>query len=144
MLQNGLTLTIGTDGVASNNSSSMFKEMYLYSCLQKETMKMAEIINAEETLSAATINGYKALGINGGILAKGNFADIIMIDLKNPNMHPINNIKNHLVYSADSSNVLMTMSAGKIIYENGNYYIGEDIDKIFTECEKSIKRLSKN
>jgi len=144
MIKCGLNLTIGTDGVASNNSASMFKEMYLFSCLQKERMKMAEIISAEETLYAATVNGYKALNINGGELIEGNFADIILIDINQPNMKPENNLKKHLVYSADNSNVLMTIAAGKIIYENGNYNIGEDIDKIYRECEKSIKRLSQN
>jgi 5-methylthioadenosine/S-adenosylhomocysteine deaminase len=144
MINSGLNLTIGTDSVASNNSTSMFKEMYLFSCLQKANMKMADIINAEETLFAATINGYNALNIKGGELKKGNYADIVLIDINQPNMQPENNLKKHLVYSADNSNVLMTIAAGKIIYEKGNYNIGEDINKIYNECEKSIKRLCKS
>jgi len=144
MMKSGLNLTIGTDGVASNNSSSMFKEMYLFSCLQKENMKMADIISAEETLCASTVNGYNALNIKGGKLKEGNYADIVLIDIKQPNMQPENNLKNHLVYSADNSNVIMTMASGKIIYDKGNYNIGEDINKIYNECKKSINRLSKS
>ena len=39
MLKNGLRVALGTDGAASNNALSMFREMYLMSCLQKERMK---------------------------------------------------------------------------------------------------------
>lgn len=141
MLRAGIKVALGTDGAASNNATSMFREMYLFSCLQKETLKDAAVVGAEEALAAATVNGYEALGFRGGVLKTGNFADIIMVDLNSPNMRPLSNIKKNLVYSADSSNILMTMAGGKIVYERGVYYIGEDIRKIYDEAETRKNRL---
>ena len=142
MLQAGMRPALGTDGSASNNATSMFREMYLYSCLQKETMKDASAVGAEAALSAATVDGYEALGFNGGSIEKGKFADLILVDLNSPNIQPLSDIRKSLVYSADTSSVLMTICGGKIVYENGKYNIGESLEKIYSECNKRVKRLS--
>lgn len=141
MISNGLTLTIGTDGAASNNALSMFREMYLFSSLQKGVLNDASVAPAVEALKASTVNGFKALGFDGGTLEVGKKADMIIVDLSAPNMRPINSIKNSLVFSADNSNVLTTISNGQIVYDKGEYFVGEDVDKIYAECEKSIKRI---
>ena len=113
--------------------------MYLYSCLQKQTMKDASAVPAEAAISAATKDGYAALGFNGGTLEEGQFADAVLIDLHAPNMRPLSDVRKNLVYSADNANVLMTVSGGKIVYERGKYFIGESLDKIYSECEKREK-----
>lgn len=141
MLAAGLRPALGTDGSASNNATSLFREMYLYSCLQKETMKDASAVSAEEALSAATVNGYRALGFDGGVLEAGKFADMVLLDLSAPNMHPLSDVKKNVVYSADTSLVLMTVANGKIVYERGSYHIGEPLGKIYAECEKRKRRL---
>lgn len=141
MLQRGMRPALGTDGTASNNAASMFREMYLYSCLQKQAMKDAAAVTAEQALEAATVNGYRALGFRGGFLREGNFADVILIDLSAPNMRPLADIRKSLVYSADSACILLTIAGGKIVYERGNYDIGEPPEKIYEECEKRQHRL---
>ena len=72
------------------------------------------------------------------VLAEGKEADIIMIDLNQPNMQPIHNIQKNLVYSGSKQNVKLTMVAGKILYENGEFFIGTDAYKIY---EKAIQAL---
>lgn len=141
MLKQEMAPALGTDGTASNNAASMFREMYLYSCLQKEAIKDAGAVNAEAALSAATVNGYTALGFSGGKLSPGYFADMVLVDLNTPNMQPLSDVRKNLVYSADNANVLMTVAGGKIVYEKGIYRIGESAEKIFSECSKRIKRL---
>ena len=141
MLNMGIKPALGTDGSASNNATSLFREMYLYSCLQKETMKDASAVSAESALEAATVNGYESLGFNGGKLESGKFADLVLLDLRLPNMRPLSNIKKNIVYSADTSSVLMTVAGGKVVYDRGEYFIGENMDKIFSECEARVKRL---
>jgi len=143
MIKAGMKVALGTDGSASNNATSMFREMYLFSCLQKEAMKDAAAVSAEDALSAATVNGYQALDFNGGVIKTGKFADIILIDLKSPNMQPLSDIKKNLVYSADSSNVLLTMAGGRIVYENGQYYIGESIELIYKKAKQCKDKLVK-
>ena len=132
---------MGTDGSASNNATSMFREMYLYSCLQKETMKDASAVSAERALAAATYSGYEALGFRGGKLAVGNFADIVLINLSDPNMQPLSDIRKSLVYSANAGNVVMTVAGGKVVYDRGRYHIGESLETIFKECKSRRDRL---
>ena len=141
MLYMGFSPALGTDGSASNNATSMFREMYLYSCLQKVTMKDASAVNAANALAAATENGYAALGFRGGALREGGFADMILLDLAAPNMHPVYDICKNIVYSADNSVVLMTVAGGKVVYDNGVYNVGENVDTIYRECEKRKNRL---
>lgn len=141
MLSAGLTPALGTDGSASNNATSPFREMYLYSCLQKEALKEASAVPAEEALRAATESGYAALGFDGGRLEAGMMADVVLIDLAAPNMHPASDLRKNLVFSADVSNVLLTVAGGKIVYDRGRYDIGESLDEIYAQCEKRKERL---
>lgn len=141
MLMQGVAPALGTDGTASNNAASMFREMYLYSCLQKESLKDASVVQAEDALSAATKNGYSALGFEGGVLREGYFADFILIDLYAPAMRPLSDIRKNLVYSASVAEVLMTVASGKIVFDRGRFYIGEKLDKIYEECERRKDRL---
>lgn len=118
-LKNGLNVSIGTDGVASNNALDMFKEMYLAGTLQYGVLNDASLISAEQMLKMATVNGAKAYNINNlGVLKNDYLADIIMLNAKSPNMQPMNNVINNIVFSANPKNVLLTMVDGKIVYNN--------------------------
>lgn len=68
-------------------------------------------------------------------------ADIIMIDLNQPNMQPIHNIPKNIVYAGSKQNVKMTMINGKILYEDGQFHIGVSSKDVYEECEKISKRL---
>ncbi len=143
MLSRGMQVCIGTDGSASNNALSMFRETYLLSVLQKERMKDASAISAETALNCATTVGYNALGFNGGKIAVGYDADMVLVDLYRPNMVPHSNLKKQLVYSGDNSNVLMTIANGKIVYNKGTFSVGESIDDIIKNIEKCKNNLIK-
>ena len=135
-------IMIGTDGPASNNCLDMFREMFLVTGLSKLLEKDAASMDAMEVLKMATVNGAKAMRLNrADVLAKGKYADLIMIDLHQPNMQPIHNIPKNLVYSGSKSNVCMTMIGGKILYRNGEFNVGEDPERIYAKCEKIVKRL---
>jgi 5-methylthioadenosine/S-adenosylhomocysteine deaminase len=144
MIKNGLNVAIGTDGAASNNSLDMFKEMFLTASLQKSLMSDAAVLSAGEVLKMATINGSRALRLkNTGVLRVGYAADLILIDASKPQMQPDCGNINHLVYSCGGDCVRLTMCGGKIVYENGNYFIGEDIGEIYKKCAVSLKRLER-
>ena len=66
---------------------------------------------------------------------------MILLDLAAPNMHPVSDICKNIVYSADNSVVLMTVAGGKVVYDNGVYNVGENVDTIYRECEKRKNRL---
>ena len=135
-------MAIGTDGPASNNCLDMFREMFLVSGLSKYREEDAASLDAMRVLRMATVHGAKAMRLNkADVLAKGKLADIIMIDLHQPNMQPIHNIPKNLVYSGSKSNVLMTMINGKILYRNGEFNVGESPEEIYAKCDRIVKRI---
>ncbi len=141
-LEEGIPVAIGTDGPASNNSLDMFREMFLVTALGKLKAMDASSIDAAEVLKMATVNGAHAMGLNDcDVIAPGKKADIIMLDLQQPNMQPINNIVKNIVYSGSKTNVAMTMIGGIIRYEKGNFNIGADPADIYSKAEEISKRL---
>ena len=54
-----------------------------------------------------------------------------MIDLNQPNMQPLNNIVDNIVYSGSKTNIKMTMVNGKILYEDGKFNVGVSAEKIY-------------
>lgn len=74
-------------------------------------------------------------------LEKGQKADLIRIDLHKPDMQPLHNIGDNLVYAGSKADVKMTMINGRILYEDGNFYVGEDINKIYREAQEVADRL---
>ena len=137
-----IPVAIGTDGPASNNCLDMFREMFLVSGLSKYREEDAASLDAMRVLRMATVHGAKAMRLNkADVLAKGKLADIIMIDLHQPNMQPIHNIPKNLVYSGSKSNVLMTMINGKILYRNGEFNVGKSPEEIYAKCDRIVKRI---
>lgn len=137
-----IPVAIGTDGAASNNCLDMFREMFLVSGLSKIREGDATGMDAEKVLRMATVEGAKTMHLaKCDVLAKGKQADIIMIDMNQPNMHPIHNIPKNLVYSGSKANVCMTMINGRILYRNGEFFVGESVDDIYEKCDKIVKRI---
>ena len=141
-LAKGINVAIGTDGPASNNCLDMFREMFLVTGLAKLREQDASAVDAWEVLKMATVNGSKAMCLpDTDILAEGKQADIIMIDLHQPNMQPINNIPKNLVYSGSKQNIKMTMIRGKILYENGKFVDTYDVEEIYGKANEIINSL---
>lgn len=138
----GLTLGIGTDGAGSNNGLDMFYEMRLACVMQKLQSGDAASFDALLALKAATVGGAKIMGLDDCLyLEKGMKADIIRIDLKRPSMQPLNNIAKNLVYSGSKDVVKMTMVNGKILYQDGEFHVGQSILDIYDEAQKVTDRL---
>lgn len=137
-----IPIAIGTDGAASNNCLDMFREMFLVTGLAKLREQDAACIDAMEVLKMATVNGAASMRLqNADVLAEGKLADIIMIDLQQPNMQPVHHIEKNLVYSGSKQNVKMTMINGKILYMDGMFYTGVSATDIYSETERRIHIL---
>lgn len=140
----GLNLALGTDGPGSNNGIDFFYEMRLACVLQKLLTKKPEAFDASLALTAATVGGAKAMRLfDCETLSVGQQADIVMIDLSRPNMQPLNNIGKNIVYSGAKDDVKMTMIAGKILYQDGKFFVGEDIGDIYQKAQEITDRLKK-
>lgn len=141
-LRRGIPVAIGTDGPASNNCLDFFREMFLVAGLAKLHDNDAAALDARQVLRMATVNGAAAMGLKDcDVLAPGKKADIIMIDLHQPNMQPINNIEKNLVYSGSKLNVKMTMIDGRILYEDGRFCCGVEPEDVYAKVEAIRNRI---
>ena len=101
----------------------------------------AAAVPAEEVLKMACCGGARAMGLDDcDCLAAGKKADLIMIDLNRPNMQPVHNPVKNLVYSGSKQNVVMTMVAGKVLYENGVFDIGVSPEEVYSKVSELIER----
>lgn len=140
MLDRGINIAIGTDGPASNNCLDMFREMFLVTGLAKIREKDASCVPADQVLRMAAVGGARAMGLKDcDMLAEGKLADLIMINLNQPNMQPINNIVKNLVYAGSKQNVALTMVNGKVLYENGQFHIGVDAEEVYERVNRIVK-----
>ena len=140
-LKEGVTVAIGTDGPASNNCLDMFREMFLITGLAKVREKDASAVDAMEVLKMATVNGAHAMGLSDSdVLAKGKLADMILIDLMQPNMQPINNIAKNIVYSGSKQNIKMTMIHGNILYRDGQFMLKDKPEDIYEKANQIINK----
>lgn len=140
--EHGVNLAIGTDGPASNNALDMFREMYLAAVLQKLKRRDASAMDAGEVLRMATVGGSRAMGLSDcETVAEGQLADLVLLDLHRPNMQPENNLVKNLVYSGSKENVKMTMVDGKILYEDGVFFVGEDPEELYRKANEIMRRV---
>ncbi len=143
MLRRGINIAIGTDGPASNNCLDMFREMFLVTGLAKVREQDAAAVGADQVLSMATVGGAKAMNLpRCGTIAPGQLADLIVIDLDQPNMQPLNNIAKNIVYAGSKQNVLLTMVNGQILYERGQFMIGVDPEELYATAQSIIREFT--
>ena len=118
MLRRGLSVSLGTDGAASNNNLSMMKELSFASLLYKGVSLDPLALSPVETLRLAT--RADALGFaDGGHLAPGFQADIVLIDQtavhSQPNCDPLD----QLTYANMGSDVRDVWVAGRQLVRDG-------------------------
>ena len=115
-----INVGLGTDGAASNNCLDMFQEMRLAALLAKGGSGRAEELPAHEALQMATLNGARALGLDGkiGSLLPGKAADIVAVNLGDVETLPCYDPVSHLVYAAGREHVTHVWINGKPVLEN--------------------------
>ena len=142
MRKAGVPLAVGTDGAGSNNALDMFREMYLVTALQKLTENDASASPAEKVLEMACVGGAKAIGLDDcADIAPGMRADLVVLDLQRPNMQPENNIVKNVVYAGSKENVRLTMVDGRVLYERGEFFVGESAARIYEKANAFMKKL---
>ena len=141
IIDKGINLAIGTDSVASNNSLDFMEEMKVMTIGCKAHTGDPTAVTPKDALRAATFGGAKAQGREeSGSVKEGNKADLIVIDISQPNMHPVHNLINNMVYSCSGKDVVLTMVDGKVLYDDGEYTT-IDIEKTIFEAQKSTEKI---
>ena len=121
MLGAGVKVGLGTDGAASNNDLDMWEEINLASLIHKGVALDPTIMPAETVLRMATLGGAEAISLDDeiGALTVGRRADVIQLRLDGPHLTPMYNVISHLVYAADSSDVVTVIVDGNVLMSEG-------------------------
>ena len=140
MLKEGITVSLATDGAASNDNLDMFEAIRTSALLHKLASQDPSVISAEKVMQMATIDAARAIGEENriGSIEAGKKADLILINLKKPHLQPIHDVVKTLVYCANGSDVEMTIVDGKIILKNGRI-LGVNEGRIIREAEEVVR-----
>jgi 5-methylthioadenosine/S-adenosylhomocysteine deaminase len=137
----GINVALGTDGVASNNSLNFMEDMKFFALLPKGFHQRLTSVSPEDVLRVATSNGALSQGrTDTGILKTGYKADLIMLDIGGPSMHPMHDLVSNIVLAASGSDVIMTMVDGKVLYKQGEF-LTLDIEKVIYQADKSVQEI---
>ena len=143
LIENGICVSIGTDGASSNNNLDLIEELKTASLLQKVSTLDPKVLDSNESIRMATIKGAEALGLDDeiGTIEVGKKADIILIDTAAANMTPdCSSLSSNVVYSANGSNVDTTICNGKILMENKKLTTLDE-EEIYAKARQAIKEL---
>ena len=143
MIEDGINVSIGTDGQGSGSNLDLFEAMKYTALLQKGVTENPKLLPAYEVLKMATINGAKTLGLEDkvGSIEIGKRADIIIIDLDTVLTKPVNNIVSEIVYNIKGNNVCTTIVDGNILMEDRKLTKNIEND-VALKCDNIIKRIS--
>jgi 5-methylthioadenosine/S-adenosylhomocysteine deaminase len=114
----GVAVGLGTDGPAgSNNDLDLMEEMDLAAKLAKITKADPLALNAKSVVEMATIEGARALHMEKqiGSLEPGKKADLILIDLDEPNAVPMYEVYAQLAYALKGNDVETVIIGGRIV-----------------------------
>lgn len=139
MRQKGLRVTLGTDSVCSNNSLDIFRELRLSLLLQKGLSRNPACAPAAEAIRSAVLDGAYAQGRENecGMVREGMSADLIMLNLDTPRLYPMHDPSSLLCYSANGTDVCLTMVHGKVLYRDG-VFTTIDLERLHNELEDFV------
>lgn len=141
MLDAGITVALGTDGVASNNNHNMFKDMYLLALMERAEQRSPLGLSAADIIRIATLNGALSQGRSDcGAITVGNKADLVVLNADTPWMRPADDLAGALIYSAQGSDVVLTMVDGEVLYKDGEFTT-IDVEQALAEVGASRKRI---
>lgn len=141
MLDAGINVCLGTDGASSNNNLNMLEEMHLAAMICRGYNNDADNVSAKELFKMATVNGAKSQGRNDtGVIKKGNKADLVVLDFNKPHLTPCYDVLTNIVFSAQSSDVVLTMVEGDVLYRDGKYKT-IDINKVYDKISYYLPKI---
>jgi 5-methylthioadenosine/S-adenosylhomocysteine deaminase len=146
LLRNGINVSLGTDGVASNNNLDLLEEMKIAALLQKVQNMDPTIMSAKEVFKMSTINGASSLGLENeiGSIEVGKKADLVLLDMKTPQLTPLRNPISHLVYAANGGNVDTVLCNGAVLMKNRKLQSLNEVEVLEIAENASDDLLSKN
>ncbi|MGZ5164629.1 MAG: amidohydrolase family protein, partial [Burkholderiales bacterium] len=118
LIDAGVNVALGADSPSTHNCD-IFLDMKAAIDQQRIHFKDAGVLPPGKVLEMATIDGCKALGLDGelGSIETGKQADLITIDLFHPHLYPLDMLVYRLVYNATGADVTDVVVSGRLIME---------------------------
>lgn len=141
MLERGVKVCLGTDGMASNNNNDMMQDMYLLALLYKGSTHDPAVVTPKQALGAATRMGALSQGREDcGYVAVGAKADLCVLDVSGPSWAPMTNPLVNVVYAGHGTDVCLTMCDGRVVYRDGACPT-LDVERAKAEVNSRTKRI---
>jgi 5-methylthioadenosine/S-adenosylhomocysteine deaminase len=141
MLERGMNVCLGSDGMASNNNHNLFGDMYVMGLINKGYTLDPAVVDPKQMLYAATRAGALSQGReNSGLLKVGFDADLCVLDVTGPQWCPMTNPIYNVCYAGSGSDVCLTMCDGQVVYEAGQW-TGVDVERAKAEVSKRAQRI---
>ncbi|MBI2361387.1 MAG: amidohydrolase [Deltaproteobacteria bacterium] len=144
LIDMGVTVALGCDSSAANNSLDMFRAMYEAATVHKEARLVADLIVPEKALEMATIDGARAVHWDHeiGSLEKGKKADIIIVEARRSNWIPMHDfsIVPNLVYSGEGADVETSIIDGKVVMENRKI-LTANVDRTLSRAQEAASTI---
>ncbi len=119
LLASGVTVGLGTDGCASNNTLDLFRSMAAAAKLHKVAGKDPTALDARTVVGMATREGARAIGLGDatGSLEAGKLADLMVVNIRKPHMTPLFHPESQLVYAAGAGDVETVVVGGRVVVD---------------------------
>jgi len=130
MVAAGVTVGLGTDGVAASGNLNLMRQMLLVAGMFKDARIKPDVFMARQALRAATIEGAKALMWDDeiGSLEAGKKADFILFDLDHVEWTPFYDPLQALVFSASSASIVETWVDGGAVFSDNKVHGVDEAD----------------
>jgi len=128
MLAQGIRVTFGTDGAASNNDLNILSEMSTTAKVHKALSKDPTVLNARRVMLMATRWGAEALGLADviGSIEAGKAADIVLADTKKPHLTPMYDLYSGIVYAMNAADIDTVLINGRLILKGRSLITGDE------------------
>lgn len=141
MLERGVRMCLGTDGMASNNNHDMMQDAYLLALLPKGVTGDPSVVTPQQVLRAATRTGALSQGREDcGYVGVGAKADLCVLDVAGPSWAPMTNPLVNVVYAGHGADVCLTMCDGRVVYRDGTWPT-LDIERAKAEAAARTRRI---
>ena len=139
MMSARVNVSLGCNGGGNNNTYDMLREMSRACLLQRVITRNPLAVSNVQALAMATINGAKALGLDGqiGSVEAGKKADLILVDCTKPHMQPMVDPVATLVHSASGADVDTTIVDGKVLMRKQRV-LSIDTGEVLRNAKKSF------
>lgn len=142
LMDSGAVVAIGSDATAPDRSGDMFRHMQQAMHYHRRHFRDPSILPPGKALEMVTIDAAKALGLDDriGSLEPGKAADLILVDMQRPHLHPVNMEPFRVVYFANGNDVETVIVGGKILLQFG-VPVRTDTSAVLADAQREAERM---